>query len=65
MPKTYSMKLFKTLPELPDVSRPFAEFLVHSAWISDLNDSKGNFTKVVISPSIDLVGMEILFSFKF
>lgn len=29
---------FGTLPELPEVPCPFAHFLMHSAWTSDLND---------------------------
>lgn len=31
---------FGTLPELPEVPCPFAHFLMHSAWTSDLNDPK-------------------------
>ena len=32
--------IFKTPPKLPTVPCPFAHFLMHSAWTSDLSDSK-------------------------
>ena len=58
-----SMELFKALPELPDVPRPFADFLLHSAWTADLNDSNGIYESRNCPVSIGCTegGMEISF----
>ena len=46
--------IFRTRPKLPGVPCPFALFLLHSAWTTDLNDSENFYES---SGSILLAGM--------